>query len=170
MHTMLVIRPTEMGDPAQVASCITHVAHERCFLANTQGFSTEQTRSYIEFLQRSGGVHIVALEEENVVGWCDIAPGTFEGLTHVGHLGMGLLPNYRGLGWGKKLLSSALQAAFSVNFERIDLEVFSSNKAAVKLYRRAGFREEGCKRKGRKLEGQCDDILLFGLLREEWRG
>lgn len=167
---MLVIRPTEIEDAPHVAVCVDRVARERRFLARTEGFPTEQTQAYIQFLKGCGGVHLVALDDNDIVGWCDITPGTFEGLTHVGHLGMGLLSNYRGQGWGKTLLSSALQTAFRGHLERVELEVFSSNVYAIKLYRAAGFREEGRKRNARKLEGQYDDIIIFGLLREEWQG
>ena len=165
---MPLIRPTEIEDAHHVADCIERVARERRFLASTKGFSTEQTQAYIQFLKDCSGVHLVALEGHNVVGWCDIAPGAFEGTSHVGHLGMGLLPNYRRRGWGKELLSRALLSAFQTHIERVELEVFSSNVGAIRLYNNAGFREEGRKQNARKLEGQYDDILLFGILRGDW--
>lgn len=81
---------------------------------------------------------------------------------------MGLLPRYRGQGWGAKLVTEALSIAFKTGLERVELEVFASNVGAIKLYRNFSFCEEGRKRKARKLDGRCDDIVLFGLLREEW--
>ncbi len=165
---MLSIRPTETDDASQVAACIDSVARERLFLGNTKGFSPEQTREFIQFVRNAGGVHLVALDAAAVVGWCDIAPQIYEGLTHAGRLGMGLLPKYRGQGWGTKLVAEALSIAFKTDLERIELEVFASNVGAIKLYRNFGFCEEGRKRRARKLDGMYDDILLFGLLREEW--
>jgi RimJ/RimL family protein N-acetyltransferase len=165
----MLIRPTEIADAFCVSACITKVACERQFLATTAGFNPVQTGEYLELIWKKGGVHLVVLEGNEIVGWCDVAPAMFEGLSHVGRLGMGLLPEYRGQGWGKKLLAQALEAAFLKNIERIELEVFSSNQGAVEMYRSAGFREEGKKRNGRKIDGRFDDILLFGLLREEWR-
>ena len=91
------------------------------------------------------------------------------GLTHAGRLGMGLLPKYRGQGWGAKLVTKALSIAFKTGLERIELEVFASNVVAIKLYKHFGFREEGRKRMARKLDGVYDDVILFGLLREEWQ-
>ena len=167
---MLLIRSTEITDAFCVSACITNVARERQFLATTAGFSPVQTREYLELIRKKGGVHlVVVLEGNEIVGWCDVAPAMFEGLSHVGRLGMGLLLKYRGQGWGKRLLAQTLEEAFLKNIERIELEVFSSNQGAVGLYRSAGFREEGKKRNGRKIDGRFDDILLFGLLREEWR-
>lgn len=167
---MLTIRPTESDDAAQVADCIDSVARERRFLGNTKGFSTEQTCEYIQCVKNIGGVHLVVIDGDTIVGWCDIMPHAYEGLTHGGRLGMGLLPRYRRQGWGTKLASEALQIAFRTRCERIELEVFASNIGAVKLYQNIGFREEGCKRDARKLDGQYDDIIMFGLLRKNWNG
>ena len=164
---MLSIRPTETDDASQVAACVDSVARERLFLGNTEGFSAEQTREFIQFVKSAGGVHFVALDGDAVVGWCDITPQTYEGLTHAGRLGMGLLPKYRGQGWGTKLVAEALPIAFKTGLERIELEVFASNVVAIKLYKHFGFREEGRKRMARKLDGVYDDVILFGLLREE---
>ena len=167
---MLTIRPTEVDDASQVAACIDSVARERRFVGNTKGFSVEQTREFIQFVKNIGGVHLVVLDGDTIVGWCDITPHTYEGLTHVGRLGMGLLPKYRRQGWGTKIVSEALKIAFKTELERIELEVFASNAGAIKLYQNCGFCEEGCKQDARKLDGQYDDIIMFGLLRKNWKG
>lgn len=163
----IIIRLTEKDDASQVSACVDSVARERLFLATTKGFSVEETCEFIQFIRNAGGVHLVAVNRGSVVGWCNITPYTFEGLTHCGRLGMGLLPEYRGRGIGKKLLAKALPQAFRNGLERIELEVFTSNIVAVRLYRYFGFLEEGRKRKARKLDGMYDDIILFGLLGEE---
>jgi RimJ/RimL family protein N-acetyltransferase len=167
---MLTIRPTEIGDAAALAACIEEVARERRFLASTVGFSVDQIEDFIRFFVGQGGVQLVALDGPRIVGWCDIVPGQLEGISHAGHLGMGLLGAYRGQGAGRALLAHALARAFAGNFERIDLDVFDNNLQAIKLYRAAGFREEGRKRRARKLDGAWADVLVYGMLREEWGG
>jgi RimJ/RimL family protein N-acetyltransferase len=164
----MLIRPTTDDDVAALHGLITAVARERKYLGTTEGFTFEQTAGYLAHLRGSGGVALVALEQEDLVGWVDIARGPFEGLTHYGRLGMGLAPSARGRGLGRALLERALEEGFRT-LERIELEVFASNSRAVALYRRCGFRQEGCRREARKIDGACDDILLFGLLRAEWR-
>jgi ribosomal protein S18 acetylase RimI-like enzyme len=165
---MLTIRPTTEKDASAVADCVDSVAHERQFLASTEGFTVNQTRDYISALMECG-VHLSLLDNTKVVGWCDMAPGIFEGLNHAGFLSMGLLPAYRGQGWGKTLLLETLSIGFEEKFERVDLEVFASNASAVQLYRNVGFTQEGRKRKARKLDGVYDDLIGFGMLREEWQ-
>jgi RimJ/RimL family protein N-acetyltransferase len=77
---------------------------------------------------------------------------------------MGLLPRMRGRGLGRRLAEAAIRAAFSQGVERIELEVFASNAAAIALYRRLGFQVEGVKRQARHLDGRYDDNVLMALL------
>lgn len=160
---MASIRPTRIDDYAAIAACVDHVARERQYLASTQGFPAESTKAFLTSLLQNGGIHLSAVEGTLIVGWCDITPGGFEGLTHCGRLGMGLLPEYRAKGIGRQLLTGIIRAARAQGLEKIELEVFASNAAAVRLYESAGFAREGCRVKARKLDGQYDDILLYGL-------
>jgi RimJ/RimL family protein N-acetyltransferase len=165
---MITIRESVLKDAGKMAACIDQVAKERKYLASTEGFSKEQTRDFLKMLSDKGGIQLVCQDNDKIVGWCDIVPGSFEGMYHTGHLGMGLLKEYRFQGLGKKMLNQIIQMAFSAKYERIELEVFASNISAVTLYRKCGFQQEGVKRKARKLDNQYDDILVFGLLKNEW--
>ena len=162
----MIIRDTRIEDAAAVASMIDLVARERRFLAGTVGFSEEATRSFIAALRSANAVHLVAELEGSLVGWCDISPSPFEGMEHVGRLGMGVKRECRGKGMGKRLLEAALLQGFGGRFQRIELEVFGSNRTAVQLYESAGFVLEGKKRAARKLDGVCDDLLMFAKFRD----
>ena len=162
----MTIRDTTVEDAAAVAAMIDLVARERRFLAGTVGFSEEATRNFIAQLRSADAVHIVAEIEGSLVGWCDIAPVTSEGMQHVGRLGMGVTRDFRGRGIGRRLLEAALLRGFGGRFERIELEVFSPNQKAVQLYESFGFLLEGRKRAARKLDGISDDLLIYAKLKE----
>lgn len=162
-----VIRATTADDAEALQALVGAVALERRYLGATQPFTLEQTRGYLAHVQASGGVALVADVDGRLVGWVDILPGPFEGLTHYGRLGMGVVADARGQGIGPALLMEALRQGFA-RFARIELEVFASNTRAHALYRRTGFVEEGRRRAARILDGVTDDILMLGLLREEW--
>ena len=98
---------------------------------------------------------------ELVVGWCDIVRNPHEGFRHVGRLGMGLLPDYRGRGLGRQLVARAVRAARQAGIERVELEVFASNERAIALYRALGFVTEGIKRRARKLDRQYEDNVFM---------
>lgn len=164
----MVIRATTDVDAAALTALVSSVARERIHLASTQGFTLEQTRDYLSALRASGGIALVGVEQDEVIGWVDIAPGPFEGLTHCGRLGMGLAMQARGQGHGRALLDRALEVSFE-RLERVELEVLAANDRAQRLYRRCGFVEEGRRRHARRTEHGYDDILIFGLLRNDYR-
>jgi len=155
------IRDTTEADAEQVAALIDGVARERLYLAGTVGFSVENTRSFIALVKATGGVHVIAVASGEVIGWCDIVPQPFEGMQHVGRLGMGVHKDHRSKGVGRELLSVAIQKAFAGAIERIELGVFATNRVAVKLYEAFGFEFEGRKVAARKIDGGTDDILLY---------
>jgi RimJ/RimL family protein N-acetyltransferase len=165
---MITTRSSTPEDADAVSACVDAVSRERRYLGNTSGFSTEQTRAFIASLLDSGGIQIVMVADAKIVGWCDITPFAFEGMGHVGRLGMGLLPAFRGQGLGRRLVREALSQAFAKTYQRVELEVFASNQVAVGLYEREGFLIEGRKRFARFLDGAGDDILIMGCLRDEW--
>jgi RimJ/RimL family protein N-acetyltransferase len=165
---MITTRFSAPEDAEAVSACVDVVSRERRYLGNTSGFSAEQTRAFISSLLDSGGIQIVVVAENRIVGWCDVIPLSFEGMRHVGRLGMGLLPPFRGQGLGRRLLREALSHIFAKGLNRVELEVFASNKIAARLYEREGFVLEGRKRFARFLDGAADDILIMACLREEW--
>jgi RimJ/RimL family protein N-acetyltransferase len=162
---MIAVRASAPEDAAAVAACVDVVARERRWLASVEGFSVAETRTFIESLLAAGGVQIIAVQDDLVVGWCDIVPLAFEGMHHVGSLGLGVLPAHRRGGLGTRLLREAVRAAFAKDLLRIELRVFASNEPAIHLYEREGFVTEGRKRRARILDGVEDDILEMGLLK-----
>jgi RimJ/RimL family protein N-acetyltransferase len=169
MVAVIEFRQSNPDDAAELSQCVDVVARERRYLALVCGFSEDETRTFIRNVEKNGGIQMLALDESALVGWCDVMPLPFEGMGHVGRLGMGLLPAYRGQGLGKRLLRETLDRAFAKGLRRIELEVFASNLAAIHLYARAGFVTEGQKRCGRILDGCEEDIVIMGLLHGEYR-
>ena len=155
------IRDSALADAEQIAALIDTVARERLFLAGTVGFSADDTRAFIASTKSAGGVQVVGIESGEIVGWCDISPYPFEGMRHVGRLGMGVRRDRRSKGIGRKLLAAAIERAHGAGIERIELEVFASNRAAICLYESFGFELEGRKVAGRRLDGCTDDILIY---------
>lgn len=146
---------------------LDEVARERRFLLFTEAPSYERTRDFVAEVLSKGWSQFYAIYEDRVVGWCDIIRHERAGMTHSGHLGMGVLPGFRGMGIGRRLLTSTIEDAFQKGIDRIELEVFASNQRAIALYHAAGFVEEGRKRRARFLDGEYDAFVLMALLREE---
>lgn len=155
------IREIREDDISGFRNCLDAVARERRFLAQLQAPPLEKVREFVLEAMEKGDVRVVAVDGERVVGWCDITTNRFPGLDHVGELGMGVLKEYRGKGIGLALLRETLRLAWEKGLEKVELEVFASNQAAINLYKREGFEVEGRKRKSRKLDGEYDDIIVM---------
>src|SRR5476651_2072607 len=100
-----------------------------------------------------------AVHDNEVVGWADITPSSNPRLSHRGFLGMGLLSQYRSKGLGSLLLNSAIKHARDIGLEKVELTVYTTNAAAIRLYKRCGFSEIGIIHNYRKLDGQYFDCL-----------
>jgi len=144
------------------------VARERRYIGFIEGPGVESTRAFVRRILSGAGVQLLAVTSNDVVvGWCDIIRNPIEGFRHVGRLGMGLLPDYRGQGVGKRLAAEAIRAAHLAGIERVELEVFASNERAVGLYQTLGFSTEGIKHRARKLDGHYDDNVFMALFIED---
>ena len=143
-------------------SAVDAVARERRWLAGVEAYPLEATREFVRDNLAKGFPQFVAVAGDRVVGWCDIVPLTpHPGFAHNGRLGMGVLAEFRGRGLGRALVAAALAAAPRAGFRRVELEAYSSNAAALALYRRVGFEVEGVKRGVRVLDGVTDDLVCM---------
>lgn len=143
-------------------SAVCAVSAEKKYLTTSLGFSLDESKSFQKLIIDNDFAQYFAIDNQTVVGWCDIIPKEEEFFKHVGVLGIGLLESYRGKGIGKKLLSACIEKAKQSGIVKIELEVFASNENAIKLYESFGFVFEGKKVKGKFFEGQYDDIVLMG--------
>lgn len=159
----MLIRPFAPSDLASFHRTLDGVARERRYLALLEAPPIGDTERYLRSALEHGAIHLVVEDDGRIVGWCDITPRHQPGSSHIGHLGMGLLRQYRGRGIGYRILDATVREAFAKGLTRIDLEVFSSNQPAMALYRRYGFTIEGRRRKARYVDGMWDDIFLMAL-------
>jgi ribosomal protein S18 acetylase RimI-like enzyme len=144
-------------------ACLDSVARERKYLGMVEAPPLETVRSFVLSYLEIHAPQFVAVIDNEVIGWSDIHPGKREGFKHSGQLGMGVDKRYRRLGIGGKLITIAIQKAKECGLERLELGVFASNTAAIKLYEKTGFVVEGIKKKARKIDGGYDDMIEMAL-------
>ena len=157
------IRPAREADAASLSDAVKAVAAEKWYLATIDGFSLEQTRAYLQRIRDDSLPQVTALVGSEVVGFCDIIPDTAQGFAHVARLGMGVRSEWRRQGIGRRMLDACLSLARNSGIEKVELEVFSDNLGAVRLYESFGFSLEGVKVRGRKLDGRYQDVKLMAL-------
>ena len=82
-----------------------------------------------------------------------------------GEFGMFVDRGWRGRGVGSALVQAAIGWARAQGLHKLSLEVFAHNTAAIGLYRKCGFVEEGRRVKQyRRVSGELWDSIVMGLL------
>jgi len=81
-----------------------------------------------------------------------------------GEIGMMVAADWRGRGVGTALVDAAIAWARAHGLHKLTLEVFPQNGAALALYRKVGFVEEGRRlRHVRRANGELWDLIEMGL-------
>lgn len=87
--------------------------------------------------------------------------------SHVGSLGMAVRRDLQGQGIGRLLMAAAVDLADNwYNLRRLELEVYTDNSRAIRLYQSFGFEIEGTMRAFGFRLGQYVDAYKMARLRE----
>lgn len=137
------------------------VAREGKFLSVSKGYPLSQIIDFIKICRESGYPQYFLINEENeAVGWCDIVRRNSQP-ADVGWLGVGIMPKYRGQGWGTKLMSETIKCAMKCGFNEIRLEVRASNANAIHTYKKLGFVFIEYDRDGVTTDGVSEDVWVM---------
>ena len=111
---------------------------------------------------------LIALNSERLVGQLSLEMNTRPRRRHVATLGMGVSEAARGQGIGSALMRTALDVCDQWwNIRRVEIEVFTSNEAAIALYKKFGFSIEGTARMYAFRDGVYEDAFLMSRIRSD---
>lgn len=142
---------------------VNEVKDEGKYLFSSLRFPIEETHKYVSLHESNNCPIIGAFFENSLIGWIDYNRGSFEEISHTASIGMGVKKEYRGKGIGKELLKKCIESARSNKIEKLELDVFSTNTVAYKVYKNIGFIEEGRRINKRKYNGEYEDLIQMGL-------
>ena len=152
----LQIRPAQDDDRLPLALLFAAVAEER------DGIATEPP---VDVEARAAGWRLdgglVAVAGSEIVGSVHVEPSRHG----FGELGLAVARVGRGRGVGSALRAAAIDWARERDLHKLTLSVFAHNAAAIALYRKFGFVEEGRRIKQyRRASGELWDAIEMGLL------
>jgi RimJ/RimL family protein N-acetyltransferase len=79
--------------------------------------------------------------------------------------GWDIYQEYRGKGYGKKIVEAGVDYAFKMlNLRRLDAQILCTNEASIKCAKHAGFTQEGLQKQAIVKNGEYIDNLLFGVM------
>jgi ribosomal protein S18 acetylase RimI-like enzyme len=150
------IRPARDSDLFPIAVVFAAVADERDGVATQPPVDAEALAAR----WTTDGV-LVAVAGGEVVGFLHVeqSPHGF------GEVGMAVAREWRDRGVGSGLLAASIEWARDQGLHKLSLSVFPHNAAAIALYRKFGFVEEGRRVKQyRRANGELWDAIEMGLL------
>jgi L-amino acid N-acyltransferase YncA len=151
------VRPAAAGDARAMAALFAAVAAEHTGIATEPPVDIDERAA--QFARTADG-SVVAVAGGQVVGLLHVEPSRHG----FGELGMLVDRDWRGRGVGSALVRAAIGRARGQGLHKLCLEVFAHNAAAIALYRKCGFVEEG-RRTGqyRRTSGELWDSIVMGL-------
>jgi len=150
------IRPARDDDRRPLAVLFVAVAEER------DGIATEPPID-VEARAASWSIDgtLVAFARAELIGSLVVEPSRHG----YGEIGMAVAREGRGRGVGSALLAAAIEWARNRGLHKLSLGVFARNTAAIELYRKFGFVEEGRRIKQyRRASGELWDAIEMGLM------
>jgi RimJ/RimL family protein N-acetyltransferase len=147
-------------------AALDSVARERKYIGFLEGPSLAMCHARVLRNWQNNLPHYIAISDEKVIGWCDIGSLNRPIFAHSGSLGIGVVSSYRGKGIGEELMRITLERAKEIGLTRIELSVREPNKAALALYKKMGFLQEGIHHKAVFVDGNYEDLISMGLLME----
>jgi RimJ/RimL family protein N-acetyltransferase len=160
--TAFQVRRACPADVDAVVRLFAAVAAERQYILTEPPIDRELRRQrFLETIQAEDACVFVADTGGEVVGELTVFRRPSTGPATIG---MGVLAPWRGQGVGTALMHACVEWAREVGVHKLSLEVFPWNEAAIGLYRKFGFVEEGRLRKQyRRQSGELWDVLVMGL-------
>ncbi len=151
------VRPASAGDAKAMAELFAAVAEERDGIATEPPVDIDERTA--QFARTVAG-SVVAVAGGQVIGMLHV-----EATRHgFGEIGMLVDRDWRGRGAGSALVRAATGLAREQGLHKLSLEVFAHNTAAIALYRKCGFVEEGRRvRQYRRASGELWDSIGMGL-------
>ncbi len=122
----------------------------------------EWLKKELDEMARGEALIFVAEEEQDgkLAGAVDIRRGKFKE-SHTAVLGISVGREYRKRGLGTKLMRLALTEAKKIGIKLVWLQVFSTNKDAIGLYRKMGFRKDATLKKMLFYRGKYVDKIIM---------
>ena len=164
----VTLRALERGDLQTVWELRNDAAIEIISNGPPRPRSMAELEASFEKLTADREMHAFAIEANGrMVGQCNLR--SIDAVHRRAELGIALLAEEIGKGYGSDAVRVLLDYAFRhLNLHKVSLDTLSTNEPALRAYRACGFVEEGRLRSHEWSDGRYVDLVLMGVLRDEW--
>jgi len=125
--------------------------------------ATKEKEIIHEYTGSSNSILLVAEHDGKLIGNIDLTGSKRFKMQHTGMIGMGIREEWRNKGLGKLLIKEVIDwAKKSSIIELVWLDVYSSNKLGINLYKNTGFTVSGIiKGFFKEVDGYKDKIQMY---------
>ncbi|TET34618.1 MAG: GNAT family N-acetyltransferase [Planctomycetota bacterium] len=159
----IIIRDGKAADGVGIVNIYRTVGAEKIHITLEDYPFHEYTESrFIKALLKSGSYLAVAEHEKRIVGYCRLERHLAPKREHTAEIAMAILKDYRNIGIGTALTKAGIEWAKTTDLHKLHLSVFATNTAAIALYKKLAFVEEGRRKEQICIDGQYIDEILMG--------
>ncbi len=167
---VIEIRDAQISDVDDIWDVFNMVVDEGIYLPiSSQVKNKADKRSWFYELITAGDFCLVAIlhgsTTEKLLGQVTIETSAeWDGIDHVGILGILVHPEFRNIGVGQSLIEEACNEALARGKKKIILSVFHTNPRAISLYSKMGFEIVG----RRRCQFMVNDVYVDEILMEKF--
>jgi len=160
----VILRTPRWEDLDDLTEFINSLVDEGVDIARDQKVTREQEADWLgrrlASLEKGEQFSLVAEVDGRVVANPEITKrGGYS--KHVGGIGIGIEKGYRDIGIGTEMLNTLLSEAKKMGLKIVFLNVFSTNKRAIHVYEKIGFKQTGRRPKFFFKNGKyIDDVIM----------
>jgi RimJ/RimL family protein N-acetyltransferase len=159
----IIVRGGKSADGVGIVNIYRSVGAEKIHITLEDYPFHEFTESrFIKALLKAGSYLAVAEHEKRVVGYCRLERHLASKRDHTAEIAMAILKDYRNIGIGAALTQLGIDWAKTTDLHKLHLAVFATNIAAIALYKKLSFIEEGRRKEQICIDGQYIDEILMG--------
>ena len=159
----IIVRKATKRDASTMLRNLALVAAEEIYIGIEQ-VKLRHRKELLERIKDRRCLTTVALVGGKIVATSSLWNTHLKKMDHVRELGISVIDGYREMGVGRAMIDYDLKwARKQKGIKKIQLGVFSSNKRAVHLYEKFGFKVEGLLKRQHILKGKYADELRMAL-------
>lgn len=163
----ILIRTAQVKDASKIVKLMRDVIKEGPYtLAEPDEYNTtaaDEAAKIRRCRDKDGKIYLVAEYKDEIAGFICLDSWPTRRTWHTGLFSVYLKKKWRSKGVGSMLIKAMLDWGKTDPVNRkISLAVFSTNKDAIALYRKLGFKNEGCCKRDMIIDGEyVDSVLMY---------
>lgn len=163
----IILRAIELEDASFLKSMINDPDIERMVLGWSFPVSTIRQIEWIQNLPIENMKYIIDFENQ-AVGLASISSLDYK--NSVANLNIKIMGENRGEGIGTKVIKLLVEFAFNeLNLNCLTANILEYNNSSIRLFERCGFKQDGILRSRIYKGGVYHNILVYSVLRDEFR-